>query len=986
MSKSQRRGGRLRGSAVLTLAAAFVCFACAAWSAESKPASNAVPKVLPDPAVKALASFRVKPGFRLDLVAAEPVVVAPIAMAFAENGRLFVVERASDVGGRGTNGPMGRVRLLEDPEGTGEYRTSTVYADNLPWASAVACYGGGVFVAAGADLIYLKDSRTNGIADVRKVVFSGLGGTNALTAQALLNNLHWGLDNRIHGVLAGPAGLVPGSIAPGSSLARLSAGDFSFDPRSLTMRAEPGPAESGLSFDNWGRRFMCDFTRPLRMQMFEPRYLARNPYFPRPPEMIEVASPATAVFRLTRVETPRRASAGAKSGATNGTAPTAVQMSNVLATAWLENAQGCVVYRGSAFAPGYVGDAFIPDPAAHIIHHAALRETELQVTAARAPDEARAEFVMSADPAFHPVQVVNGPDGALYIADRQEAGRGRIYRLVPTGFKPPKPPHFGGATTSALVAGLSNPNGWHRDTAARLLYERQDPAAVPLLTSLLQQSRSPVARLHALCALEGLGALRSWHLATGLGDPDEHVRAYSVRLSERLIQGGMLPEALWTQVRTLGADPSIRVRCQVALTVGEVRPPGRAAVLANVFWRNPDDLWLRAAISSSLAEGAGDLVLTLARDPRIRVNGAGQDFMLRLGTMIGVRNQPQEVAQVVGFLGQRGIALQPAFALCYALGDGLSQAGASLAQADPQGRLRRLYGMAQAGIVSSAGDVPLQAAGIRLLGVSSSTFADVGDLLLLSLGPNQPEAIQAAVLETLGRYDDPRIAPALLRRWSILPPDLRNAAVSALLARRSRIGAVLTALENGQIGRSDLTSEQADFLRTLHDPALSQRAIALFGPVPWRRPEAVEAFQPALSLAGNAARGRPIFLDRCAACHVPSGELQSVGPQLAGAKVLGKDKILTAILEPNAQVRPDYPTCVADTTQGEVLVGVLRDENEVTITVWPASGVPVVLPRASLASLEAQPWSLMPEGLEDGLTPQGMADLLADLLGPTATP
>ena len=135
-------------------------------------------RVAKTPATNAPASVHIKPGFRLELVAAEPVVAAPVAMAFDENGRLFVVERPDHPGGTGTNAHSGRIRLLEDTEGEGEFHTSTVYADNLPLASAVACYGGGVFVAAGPDLIFLKDSQTNGIADVRNVIFSGFGSTN----------------------------------------------------------------------------------------------------------------------------------------------------------------------------------------------------------------------------------------------------------------------------------------------------------------------------------------------------------------------------------------------------------------------------------------------------------------------------------------------------------------------------------------------------------------------------------------------------------------------------------------------------------------------------------------------------------------------------------------------------------------------------------------------------------------------------------------
>jgi putative heme-binding domain-containing protein len=265
---------------------------------------------------------------------------------------------------------------------------------------------------------------------------------------------------------------------------------------------------------------------------------------------------------------------------------------------------------------------------------------------------------------------------------------------------------------------------------------------------------------------------------------------------------------------------------------------------------------------------------------------------------------------------------------------------------------------------------------MQLLGVGPYTFANAGDLLLLELGSGRSEAIQSAALATLGRFDDPRITPALIQRWRVLTPRLRGDALSALLARTDRVAAVLAALESGTVSRADLSSAQANFLRTHREPAISERALRLLGPVPGKRPEAVQRFQPALGLKGAPARGRNVFVARCAACHQHSGATRAMGPDLAGVKVFGKARVLAAILEPNAEVRPDYLTYVVDTVDGEPMVGLLRDENPATITLQRTKGGPVALPRHNIQYLQAQPWSLMPEGLEAGLTPQNLADLL----------
>jgi len=158
----------------------------------------------------------------------------------------------------------------------------------------------------GPRIIYLKDSKTNGIADVTNTVFSGFSGTNTVNAMALPNNFNWGLDNRVHAASAGGVGLVPVSSAPGAGLVSLAGADFSFDPRALMIAAEAGPGQSGLTFDDWGRKFVCDFAHPLQSPMYEPRYLARNPFFPAPSLMHDAASPATTIFRLRRSESKRR--------------------------------------------------------------------------------------------------------------------------------------------------------------------------------------------------------------------------------------------------------------------------------------------------------------------------------------------------------------------------------------------------------------------------------------------------------------------------------------------------------------------------------------------------------------------------------------------------------------------------------------------------------------------------------------------------------
>ena len=191
--------------------------------------------------------MRVRPGFALDLAVAEPLLASPVAVAWDEDGRLFVVEMRGYSEDRGEN--LGRVRLLHDDDHDGTYDRATVFASDLAWPTAVVVWGGGIFVGDAPDVIWLRDADGDGVADERRRVLTGFGTGNV---QGLFNSFAFGSDGRIHGAGSSSGGevrRVGDDGEPVGPAVSIAGRDFSFDPRSLEVRPETGGAQHGRSVD-----------------------------------------------------------------------------------------------------------------------------------------------------------------------------------------------------------------------------------------------------------------------------------------------------------------------------------------------------------------------------------------------------------------------------------------------------------------------------------------------------------------------------------------------------------------------------------------------------------------------------------------------------------------------------------------------------------------------------------------------------------------
>jgi len=948
------------------------------FAADPKPDPKELPRIPHTPVDQARGTFEVKRGFDLQLAAAEPLVTDPIAMSFDAQGRLYVVEMIGYSERREAN--AGRIRRLEDADGDGRFEKSVVFAEGLAWPTAVICYNGGVFVGVTPKILFLKDTTGDGKADVNRSVLEGFGtGRSRLNVQAMFNSFRWGLDNRIHGCTSYMGGSVKDAVG---NTVTLSGRNFSFDPRTLQLRTEDSTAQHGMSFDDAGRKFTCSNSSHLQALMYPSRYAGRNPHYALPSQRVGIAVDGSAaeVFRLSpdepwRIVRTRWRIAGQVRGPVEG---------GGRVSGYFTAATGITIYRGDAMK-GLRGNAFIADAGSNLIHRKELRYPGVQPVGQRPADEREAEFMASRDNWFRPVQFANAPDGSLFVADMYREtiehpwsipesikqhldlnsgnDRGRIWRIAPKGFKPSKrdlPDAFNGPQ---LVKLLEHPNGWHRDTAARLIFEQQNQSLVPALEKLVANSASGLGQIHALWALQGLGALKADHLLTVLEKGSAGARVQAMQLAEGFTKDPRVVRAVFARLD----HPSFDVLYQLALTAS-VFPTSesKSLALAMVLAHAKGDRWIEAAVMNALNgdEELGDLFVAIHGAPHI--SHAARVECLKL---IGRRNRPGEVAKAVLVVGRRAPSRETI--------DWVNALGPTA------GRFPALEKEALRWLTLSAKEKPDTALLPALTLAWRRGFVEAGPAYLHVARQRTAESVRVAAVQAYAKFTNPTVAAHLVALWANGTPGMRREIESVLATRNERVPVLLEALEKGGIRKDTLSPNIIAALRRQSAAATVERVNQLFGvPVKAKtRAQAVKDLSPALNLKGDAATGQVIYTQRCALCHRAGKAGHALGPDLVSVKANGPEKLLVSIVDPNREVAANYVAYDVALRDGDTQTGLLGDETLTHVRIKLPLGKELLLPRTQVKGMRSGGKSIMPEGLEAGLSPQQMADLLAFIAG-----
>jgi putative membrane-bound dehydrogenase-like protein len=957
---------------------------------------------------ESLALIRTKPGLTVELVAAEPLVTDPVELDWGAEGKLWVVEmRDFPLGMDGQWKPGGRVRFLEDVDGDGRYDKATVFLEDLPFPTGITAWNKGVLVCAAPDILYAEDTNGDGRADVVRKLFSGFATENY---QARVNSLRLGLDHWFYGA----NGLIGGKIVgQASSLSNpaatqvlpvdISGRDFRFHPDTGEFEPAAGLTQQGRVRDDWDNWFGCDNSTLLWHYPLPDRYVRRNPHFTPPEPRVSVAADKdpNQLFPISR---------------------TLARFNDPHHVNRVTSACGLGLYRDDLLGEAFYGNAFICEPVHNLVHRLVLKPDGVTFKGDRAPDERQREFLASKDSWFRPVQVRTGPDGALWIVDfyrfvvehprwitpdrlaeldlRAGADKGRIYRVYPRGKTLRPIRDLTKLSATKLAAALESPNGTERDRVHLEFLRRGARAADGSLRELFQRSSNPAARLQALAVLQGLRSLTADLVEKALIDEHPAIRRTAIRWLEGRsgapslnpppllpwLGGNQRPARFEIALSPALLEDDPTVRFQVALSLGDWTDPDAAKWLSHLAVAGAEDRWMRAAVLSSASKFADTLLEAVLRKED---SPARSEFIGQLVATAAGSAQPAMLAKALSLVLADSASTTARWRLLAitSLLDALSRKGERLESVlarDPAGlgeaprRLEKMFETARDIATDTDASEPLREAALRLLGRRPvMPEADLESLVRL-LGPPTSPRLSSVVLDSLGRSRGPGLPALLLAEWPRHSPALRAGIVQTLLSRDAWATELLSAVEKRIIAAAEIPADSRQRLLKHPDLELKRRAEALFARASTSdRAGVIAQFGEATRLNGDEARGAGLFGKLCASCHAFRGQGVEVGPNLAALTDKSPPFLLTAILDPNAAVADPYRAYELGLRDGRALTGIIAGETGTSLTVVGSGGARESLLRSEIQELRASTLSLMPEGLEEGLGAQDLADLLA---------
>ncbi len=967
----------------------------------------------------ALSTFELEPGFKIELVADEPLISDPVDMEIDEFGRLYVVEmHGYPLDKKGS----GKIKLVSDSNGDGRMDKSIVFADGLTLPNSIMRWKKGVLVTDAPYVLYFEDTNKDGLADIKDTMLTGFALSNP---QHNLNNPVLAIDNWIYlgheGAVAtqtykeefGDQGTeIFYSNHPDSPrLAKNASGrSVRFRPDQNLLEATSSNTQFGHTFDAWGHHFLVSNANHIFQEVIAAPYLKRNPdlLVSEATQSLSDHKNAAEVFPITKN-------------------PEHQLLTDV---GVITSACGITDYLGGAFPSPFDSVTFVAEPVSNLVHVDRIKENGTTFTASRIhPNK---EFLASTDSWFRPVNMYIGPDGALYIVDYYRqiiehpewmgeevaksgklyngSDKGRIYRITPANAKPAywtKGLKLGNANDEQLVNELSNTNIWWRLNAQRLLVDHANKQVVPSLIKMAQNTSSALGRLHAMWTLEGMGELTSEVIQQALKDPVAGVRENAIKLAELHLSDA--PE-LQNALLSLKGDQDAKVRYQLLSSLGSVNTPQAAQVRNELLFKDLNDEWVQvAALSASSSQTAS--LLKVVIDSFKQDVPAYATLTKRLSTMIGASGKPEVVHQLIQRSVATGSPEQAHWqaALLQGIAQGLkTQSKSSAFKGEQEQLIQTLFenpsvpvrdaslkmlkviGLQNNSSVKKAKDKAVAIAGDKtqpedkrveaISFIALANPAPYAGLLKKLISHAEPSSVQIAALKTLSVIPDNTVSQYLLTQWSDLTPEIRDEAINSFMVNPKRIAVLLDAIEAGKIQSATIGWPRSVRLMAQSDLKLRERARKILTKDESERIKVNKEYQHALTLNGNPENGKTIFFKNCSSCHQIRGDLGvNLGPDLGTIHNWSADAIMANILAPNLSISSGFDLWAVELKDGGSFQGIISAETPAAITVKNAGREEKAIRRADIKSLKALNMSSMPTGLEKQINQQQMADLIAYL-------
>jgi uncharacterized protein len=951
-------------------------------------------------------------GFHIELFASEPDLQGkPICMAWDERGRLWVAETYDypnelQPAGEGRD----RIRICEDTNGDGKADKFTVFAEKLSIPTSIAFYKGGALVQNGTETIYLKDTNGDDVADERKTLITGwaLGDTHGG-----VSNFQWGLDNWIWAMQGYNA----------STPEALGKKQQSFRMGFFRMRPDGSEVEFIRSTNNntWGlglseEGLVFGSTANGNPSVFMP---VPNRYY----ERVKSWTPSLTLSSIAD---------------SNRFLPIAEKIRQVDHHGGYTAGAGHALYTARQYPEQYWNrTAFVNGPTGHLVGTFVLQPNGSGFKSTNpfnlfaSDDDWSAPIMSEVGPDgnvwiidWYNFIVQHNPTpqgfktgkGAAYETKLRDKKHGRIYRVVYDSAKPVTSPNLAKATPAQLVAALKHSVMLTRKHAQRLLVERDNADIAPQLIQLVQDNSVDsiglnTSAIHALWTLHGLGQLDGKNPAAtaavvkALMHPSPGVRRNAVQV---------LPPSAESVAALLDAklhfDPNPNVRLAALLALADLPPSnatGAAVAAALVDPINLGDKYIADAATSAAAHSAPSFLAAVAAGPAptesvadvikiVAGHYARNDSYADMGSILAALEKAPATAIDAVIEGlesnwndDKKLQLNPAIeaSLEKLLGLASPSSNSSIVKLANRWGSEKLIKyskeiaakLLETVQAEKTDDRQRTEAAKRAVEFQPESDAIV-DSLLAAINPRLSPEASRGILAALRSSRAPGLGTKLIDRLPSLSPASKRDALAMMLARPALTTAYLSAVEAGKASLNDLALDQKQSLAAHPDKSVMERAkkmLASGGSLPSPdRQKVLEELAHTAHKKGDVAKGKEIYKQHCAKCHIHTGEGTAVGPDLTGMAVHPKEELLIHILDPSRSVENNFRAYTLLTADGVVLTGMLASESKTAVELFDTDGKKQAVLREDIEQLTASPKSIMPEGFEKSVNEQQLIDLL----------